>query len=302
MNIFHCRLKFSKTFCLDCYERSNQCRRTIFSALPSAGARGVCRPEKCVAVVSPQWAGWSSWASCSACGLGLQTRHRDCDSDLACYGNNQETRECFATNLCTGLMISGGRDTTGKTTVEVILAGNFSESCSLPSLSTARWFHTHNKDIICGGSKSNARSCDLLTNSGWRTKKTLIKQRLGHVSWSTKGGVLLMGGFYNGSEATTELVTWDGSNSQESFSLKYPTLYISISFLIHFQVLICSYACAIPYEERDSTVITGGYRSTTRVSQYKAEGWVGDLKSLNTGRYFHGCAHFTSFDQKVSLD
>ncbi len=58
-------------------------------------------------------------------------------------------------------------------------------------------------------------------------------------------------------------------------------------------------ACSIPLEDR--MVITGGYYTKTIVSEYNQEGWVGDLASLNVGRYGHGCSSFVSGAERVSV-
>ena len=51
---------------------------------------------------------------------------------------------------------------------------------------------------------------------------TLNISRYRHVSWPRHDGLLLMGG--RGSMKSTELVTWDGTNStrKTNFTLKYP--------------------------------------------------------------------------------
>ena len=58
-------------------------------------------------------------------------------------------------------------------------------------------------------------------------------------------------------------------------------------------------ACSIPLEDR--MIITGGYYTKTIVSEYNQEGWVGDLASLNVGRYGHGCSSFVSGAERVRV-
>ena len=58
-------------------------------------------------------------------------------------------------------------------------------------------------------------------------------------------------------------------------------------------------ACSIPLENR--MIITGGYYTKTIVSEYNQGGWVGELASLNVGRYGHGCSSFVSGAERVSV-
>ena len=40
-------------------------------------------------------------------------------------------------------------------------------------------------------------------------------------------------------------------------------------------------------------VITGGYYTKATVSKYDKTGWMMDLTSLNSGRYYHACGYYT---------
>merc|ERR1711915_866396 len=84
---------------------------------------------------------------------------------------------------------------------------------------------------------------------------------------------------------STELVTWDGKRSTANFSLEYEL----------------SFSCGIPDPDTDTIIVTGGYNSATRVSQYDKMGNMKKLASLNTGRSSHGCAQFTENGVKVLL-
>ena len=65
--------------------------------------------------------------------------------------------------------------------------------------------------------------------------------------------------------------------------------------------LYCSEACSI---NLGSTVIlTGGYYSPNRVSEYSETGFTRDLPQLLQGRYWHGCSYFENEEgTKVDID
>ena len=58
-------------------------------------------------------------------------------------------------------------------------------------------------------------------------------------------------------------------------------------------------ACSIPLD--DKVIITGGYYTKSTVSEYSQAGWVGDLATLNVGRYGHGCSSFVSGAERVRV-
>ena len=63
-------------------------------------------------------------------------------------------------------------------------------------------------------------------------------------------------------------------------------------FIIYF-----SLSCAIENPETNTVVISGGYLTNstmTTVSIYGIQGWMEDLKSLNTGRCSHACSSYMS--------
>ena len=65
--------------------------------------------------------------------------------------------------------------------------------------------------------------------------------------------------------------------------------------------LIISYrsACAIPDQDNQEVVITGGIETLATVSVYKEFGWKGDLPSLNQGRYWHACSYYIFRGERV---
>ena len=65
-------------------------------------------------------------------------------------------------------------------------------------------------------------------------------------------------------------------------------------YLYDYINILHSDACLI--NEGNTFLLTGGLRYPTAVStvsRYDINGWVKDLKDLNTGRYSHGCTRFT---------
>ena len=69
-----------------------------------------------------------------------------------------------------------------------------------------------------------------------------------------------------------------------------PTLFIS------------SVCCGFADEDDASYILTGGAFTKTTVSKYSQSGWIEDLPSLNTGRYWHGCGtYLDSSNQQVRI-
>ena len=71
--------------------------------------------------------------------------------------------------------------------------------CSLPELPEARYYHTQDGELACGGfgdSSNTWRTCvKWSSESGsWTQSHTLRQERIWHVSWATEDGVYLMGG------------------------------------------------------------------------------------------------------------
>ena len=97
-------------------------------------------------------------------------------------------------------------------------------SCSLPQLPEARYFHSQDGGLVCGGgnSTSNQRTCVKWSPASgtWTLSHILRQQRRDHMSWVTASGVYLIGG--EDSMRTSEKVKLDGSD-EEGFVLKYDT-------------------------------------------------------------------------------
>ena len=77
-----------------------------------------------------------------------------------------------------------------------------------------------NKNLICGGAYDATRTCIQLKDGEWTISHTLLSNRARHVSWEVDDGVILMGGYEEGSQLTSELVRYDGG-VEEAFPLKY---------------------------------------------------------------------------------
>ena len=110
-------------------------------------------------------------------------------------------------------------------------------SCSLPYMPNyGRREHTHDNNIVCGGSRGEkeasdslnefditSKTCVNLTSSGWvETNHSIWRWR--HSSWPVDDGIILLGGDGDGSDADTaaELLKFDG-NKELPFLLKYST-------------------------------------------------------------------------------
>ena len=58
-------------------------------------------------------------------------------------------------------------------------------------------------------------------------------------------------------------------------------------------------ACAIPDPDLQSVIITGGYYTMNKVSEYSTLRWIQDLEPLGQGRRVHACASFLSAGERV---
>jgi len=158
----------------------------------------------------------------------------------------------------------------GAGTSAELLFTNGTSICEMPTMSQSKGDHTQSGLTACGGD-SVTRSCITFESGSWTTLiDNLIYKREDHSSWiNPDRNILLIGGGLN----TTEIVYQNGT-SIRSFDLKYST----------------SYACSIELPEM--FILTGGYYTSTTVSQYTTSGWIEDLPELNEGRRRHGCGYF----------
>ena len=72
-------------------------------------------------------------------------------------------------------------------------------------------------------------------------------------------------------------------------------IYLSIQ-----QFIFDRYACAIPDQEEEEVIITGGYDTLTTVSVYNETGGQRDLAPLNQGRQNHACGSYVNGGKKVN--
>ena len=118
------------------------------------------------------------------------------------------------------MLISGGVGENVKS-VEILHA-NGSYWCSLPDLPWDGAVGHSQSGLVCCGGIYSVKSC-LTFSSGqwrWRTSHQLQHERYYHSSWTSKHGVVLIGG--RRSQNSTEMLTEDGKSSP-SFTLKYDT-------------------------------------------------------------------------------
>ena len=82
-------------------------------------------------------------------------------------------------------------------------------------------------DLLCGGlwvkSQDTQTTCLRFSteDDSWTYSHTLDHKRVGHSSWVTSKGLLLMGGWL--SDTTTELLSLEGGHGKPSFELEYRT-------------------------------------------------------------------------------
>ena len=107
------------------------------------------------------------------------------------------------------------------------------ETFSLPSIpGSPRVWHTLTRNVICGGVyPGTSDSCLQLTGSGdgWQPySSTLQTYRLAHSTWDSPQGIVLLGGYYQGS--STELVT--RTNTTNFFTLKDSVRLVPLIWLL----------------------------------------------------------------------
>ena len=120
-------------------------------------------------------------------------------------------------------MITGGWGNSGPTKSAEIFNPVTKSSCSLPQLPEARYHHTGDGGLVCGGEVTRTSCVKWSPASGtWTKSHSLRQRRRAHVSWDTASGVYLIGG-WDSSKRTSEKVKLDGS-VEEGFSLKYTTM------------------------------------------------------------------------------
>ena len=125
------------------------------------------------------------------------------------------------------VLITGGDGDggTGLSSVEVFSPSGVPLSCTVPPLPSFRRYHTQDGLVACSGegdTTGTRTTCIILTGGGWQESHQLQDDRLGHSSWRSPAGLLLMGGDY--SRTSTEMLSATDSTTSSIFTLEYVTL------------------------------------------------------------------------------
>ena len=129
--------------------------------------------------------------------------------------------------MLSAILITGGCCGSAFYSAEVFLPAT-STSCELPGLVLGRSGHTQDNLLLCGGRGGSdaMTSCEQFspaTGTWARTSHTLQDGRYQHVSWKVEEGTILMGGYFSGTENTSEIVKHD-STTESSFDMNYYTV------------------------------------------------------------------------------
>jgi len=228
-----------------------------------------------------------------------QCRNPDGTPGVWCYTTNPRKRwelcdvpkcsDCDKEDVATqnAVLIVGGWDNPGNAEVFFPETG---KGCRVPHYSFPDTLHSTTMDsfgdgtLVCGGSPKS--KCFKFSPSGsplvWTKYSNLNIIRYEHTSWASKQGVVLIGGyepFGKNSETTAEL------NGR----------------VLPFKLPPNRDACAIPQNDDDSVIVTGGRFTKTKVSRYNLKGLVEELPTLNHGRSTHGCGSYVTFNKKVLI-
>ena len=212
------------------------------------------------------------------------------------------------------IIVSGGYDTAynAKTSVE-LLHGDGRPWCSLPDLPVISFGHSQTGLEACGGGGPLDYKCARLSNGSWELSHMLAEEpagRIGHSSWASPLGTVLIGGTYK-ENSTTELLDDTTDSSTFHFPLKYSKRSVaSCLYIIYVSTYIPTTTridfCGIELEEE--VILTGGLwlvgfhnttHTTTKVTVYNSDGFLTDLPDFNIGRYGHTCGHFVNSDKLV---
>ena len=120
-------------------------------------------------------------------------------------------------------MGAGGR-TSGRLDLVELFNPNTQTSCVITGkLDQPREGHTGDGSLVCGGQDDdNGDYLSSCYNLATGDTINLLNGRAHHTSWSTDGGIYLIGGQPTVGRTTTELVS--GDTTQAGFGLQYSTL------------------------------------------------------------------------------
>ena len=131
-------------------------------------------------------------------------------------------------NLISAIMVTGGYYGSDLASVEVFSGAGTPISCTIPPLPAARYGHTQDGLLSCGGwGTDTRRNCVKISAlaGGWVVSHNLLQDRSGHSSWQSPAGLVLIGGGHTASSlTTTELLSSSDSSSSSNFTLQYDTM------------------------------------------------------------------------------
>ena len=101
-------------------------------------------------------------------------------------------------------------------------------TCELPALPDQRYAHVQAGNTLCGGGFSSTRRSCLqwsVQQEDWVTLPlTLTAGRYGSSVWRvSQDNLVIMGGYDDAAEETSETVSGEGDNTRITFRMKYPT-------------------------------------------------------------------------------
>ena len=103
--------------------------------------------------------------------------------------------------------MTGGQDDEGSISSVEVFVPSTNKSCYLPSLPEKISRHSQDQLTQCGGEGSQ-QTCYTFTEGTWTNTARLSTERVGHRSWKSPDGIILIGG--DGHERTTEIITESG--------------------------------------------------------------------------------------------
>jgi len=187
-----------------------------------------------------------------------------------------------------------------------LLDANGTQICELPSLPKARFWHTQDGFLSCGGGETDtSRTCHKFDSGVW-TEQSMKYKRYQQSSWlMPTGEVLLMGGesFYNSTvkinnSSRVEIImgaddkddfgteVLNNSGSEDAFDLAFG-VSSACSIQLGVKVIVTGGSFKAPNQ---STVVTD------RVIAYNENSLLEILPKLNIARLDHGCGHYISRD------
>ena len=133
-------------------------------------------------------------------------------------------------SLVAGILIIGGANSGGGCyfTGELYMP-ELNKSCIFPRSDFMRIRHSQDGFLACGGHRKE-NTCEFYTPGlGWRLEPyNLTQRRSDHTNWTLNNGTVVLLG---GASTTTDFVT-PGVGTWPGFSLKYPSMSVSLIAVI----------------------------------------------------------------------